>query len=176
MRDVSKGGGGGGLHKNVHMMFLVDKINISLSHFHRASMDISMHAWTVWRNSGIESTSQQTIDYKQVSASFIFSGSSVNSDLLRAMLTLGKLGNIVAETLCFLSVFPCLPTSKNFPLRKQCFLVCPHIFKCFQDEKIFPVRHVKIMLKDNSTNINNTLIFVRANVSQKMFPSLPTLG
>ena len=26
---------------------------------------------------------------------------------------LGKLGNIVAETLCFLSMFPCLPTWGN---------------------------------------------------------------
>ena len=72
---------------------------------------------------------------------------------------LGKLGNIVAETLCFLSMyqyFPirspretllrkqnlfsrkqkCFPTnSKTFLLRKQCFLVCPHVFKCFQHEK-----------------------------------------
>ena len=41
---------------------------------------------------------------------------------------------------------------------------------------VFPIRHVKTMLKDYSANINNTLGFVQANVSQKMFPSLPTVG
>ena len=29
------------------------------------------------------------------------------------MFEYSKLGNIVAETLCFLSMFPCLPTSDN---------------------------------------------------------------
>ena len=57
---------------------------------------------------------------------------------------LGKLGNIAAETLCFLSIFPCLPTSGNIVgetkfasqlLRKQCFLVRPRVFKCLQHEK-----------------------------------------
>ena len=36
--------------------------------------------------------------------------------------------------------------------------------------------HVKTMFKDYSAKINNTLRFVRDNVSQKMFPSLPTVG
>ena len=61
---------------------------------------------------------------------------------------LGKLGNIVAETFCFLSMFLSLPTrgnivaetkfasrkakcfptnSETFLLRKQCFQVCPHV-------------------------------------------------
>ena len=72
----------------------------------------------------------------------------------------------------------CFPTnSETFLLRKQCFLVCPHVFKI-----MFPTRETlfsrlgkfKKCLK-NSANINNTLRFVRANVSQKMFRSLPTL-
>ena len=33
-----------------------------------------------------------------------------------------------------------------------------------------------MMFKNYIANINNTLRFVRANVSQKMFPSLPTVG
>ena len=41
---------------------------------------------------------------------------------------------------------------------------------------VFPIRHVKTMFKDYGANINNTLRFVRANVSQEMFPSLPTVG
>ena len=32
------------------------------------------------------------------------------------------------------------------------------------------------MFYEYSANINNTLRFVRANVSQQMFPSLPTVG
>ena len=32
------------------------------------------------------------------------------------------------------------------------------------------------MFVDDSANINNTLRFVSANVSQKMFPSLPMEG
>ena len=27
------------------------------------------------------------------------------------------------------------PTNKTFLLRKQCFLTCPYVFKCFQQEK-----------------------------------------
>ena len=38
---------------------------------------------------------------------------------------------------------------------------------------VFPIGHVQTMFKDYSANINNTLRFVRANVSQKMSPSLP---
>ena len=38
------------------------------------------------------------------------------------------------------------------------------------------IRHDKIMFKDYIANINNALRIVQANVSQKMFPSLPTLG
>ena len=41
---------------------------------------------------------------------------------------------------------------------------------------VFPIGHVKTLFKDYSANINNTSRFVRANVSQKMFPSLPTVG
>ena len=40
---------------------------------------------------------------------------------------------------------------------------------------VFPMRHVKIMFKHYTANVNNTLRFVRANVSQKMFPTLPTV-
>ena len=41
---------------------------------------------------------------------------------------------------------------------------------------VFPTRQDKIVFKYYSAHINNTLRFVRANVSQKMFPSLLTLG
>ena len=59
--------------------------------------------------------------------------------------------------------------SKTFLLRKnQMFQMSPARKHCF--------RHVKTMFKDYSANINNTLRFVRANVSQEMFPSLPILG
>ena len=72
-----------------------------------------------------------------------------------------------------------LTSSETFLLRKQCFQVCPHVFKCSQHEKhCFPdIRQlqVKTMFWNYSANINNSLRFVRANASQKMFPSLPTL-
>ena len=39
---------------------------------------------------------------------------------------------------------------------------------------VFPIGHVQRMFKDYSANIlDNTSKFVRANVSQKIFPSLP---
>ena len=41
---------------------------------------------------------------------------------------------------------------------------------------VFPIRHAQTMVKDYSANVNNTLRFVRDNVSQKMFLSLPTVG
>ena len=78
---------------------------------------------------------------------------------------LGKLGNIVAETLCFLPMFPCLPTSgnivgetkfasqeakmfpnkfRNISVEETMFLVCPHVFKLSQHEKhCFTTRRVK---------------------------------
>ena len=109
-----------------------------------------------------------------------------------------KLRNIVAETLFFLfnvSLFAhlgkhwcgnkiniCFPGSKNvsqqiqehFLLRKQCFLIYPHVFKCFQQRNIvFSIGHVQTMFKDYTANINNTLRFVRANVSQKCFLVCP---
>ena len=95
-------------------------------------------------------------------------------------------------------MFPCLPTSgtllrkqnllprkqKYFPrnsetflLRKQCFLVFPHVLNASSTRNIvFPSRHVQTMFKDYRANINNTLRLVRANVSQQMFPNLPTMG
>ena len=125
----------------------------------------------------------------------IFSSHSLKEDPK----ALGKVGNIVAERLCFLSMFPCLPTSRNivaetkfllprkqkclptnletFLLRKQCFLVCPQISNVSSTRNIvFPIRHVKIVFNDYIANINNTLRFVRVNVSQKTFLSLPTVG
>ena len=38
---------------------------------------------------------------------------------------------------------------------------------------VFPIGHVQTMFKDYSANINNTLRFVRANVSQKYFLVCP---
>ena len=35
---------------------------------------------------------------------------------------------------------------------------------------VFSIRHVKTMFKDYNASINNTLRFVRANVSYKMSP------
>ena len=60
---------------------------------------------------------------------------------------LGKLGNIVAETLCFLSMFPCLPTSGNIVAETKC---AP------QEVKMFPNKFRNIF------------------VAETMFPSLPT--
>ena len=112
---------------------------------------------------------------------------------------LGKLGNIVAETLWFLSTFPCLPTSGNivaetkfasreakmFPNKFRNIFVAETMFPsfptCFQ---MFSTRETlfsrsgkyKKCFFHYSGNINNILRFVRTNVSQKMFPSLPTVG
>ena len=64
-----------------------------------------------------------------------------------------KFRNIfVAETM-----FPSLPT---------CFQVFP------KRNIVFPIGNVQTMFTDYSGNINNTLRFVRANVSQKMFPNV----
>ena len=41
---------------------------------------------------------------------------------------------------------------------------------------VFPIGHVRTMFYDYSAIINNTLRFVRANVPQKMFSNLPTVG
>ena len=83
---------------------------------------------------------------------------------------MGKLGNIVAETLCFLSMFPCLPTSgkfvaetkfatreaKNVSQQIQKHFCCgndvsslPTCFKLFQTrETLFsPIGHVQTILK-----------------------------
>ena len=67
-----------------------------------------------------------------------------------------KFRNIfVAET-----ILPSLPTCfQMFPTRETLFSRLGKFKKCLK----------------NSANINNTLRFVRANVSQKMFRSLPTL-
>ena len=45
---------------------------------------------------------------------------------------------------------------------------------CFQH--VFKTLLAHAQENNVSANINNTLRFVSANVSQKMFPSLPTLG
>ena len=116
---------------------------------------------------------------------------------------MGKLGNIVAETLCSLPMFPCLPTSGNIVAKTKfasqeakMFLkkfrnifvaetMFPSLPTSFQ---MFPARETlfsrlgkfkkcfNYMQFDYSANINNILRFVRANVSQKMFPSLLTVG
>ena len=62
---------------------------------------------------------------------------------------------------------------KHFCCR-QCFLASPNVSST--RNIVFPFWHVQTMFKDYSSNINNTLRFMRANVSQKMFPSLSTLG
>ena len=41
---------------------------------------------------------------------------------------------------------------------------------------VFPIGHVQTMFKDYSANKNNSLRFVRANISERMFPSLPMHG
>ena len=58
-----------------------------------------------------------------------------------------ELENIVAETLCFLSMFPCLPTSRN--------IVADTKFT-FHEAKMFPNKFRNIF------------------VVETMFPSLPT--
>ena len=60
---------------------------------------------------------------------------------------LGKIGNIVAEKLSFLPVFPCLPTSGN--------IVAETMF-AFQETKMFAKKFRNIF------------------VAKTMFPSLPT--
>ena len=60
---------------------------------------------------------------------------------------MGKLGNIVAETLCFPSMFPCLPTSGK--------IVAETKFAS-QEAKMFPKEFRNIF------------------VAETMFPSLPT--
>ena len=60
---------------------------------------------------------------------------------------MSKLGNIVAEKLCFLSMFPCLPISRNIVAEKQF---------ASQDAKMFPIKFRNIF------------------VVETMFPSLPT--
>ena len=60
---------------------------------------------------------------------------------------LGKLGNIVAETLCFLSMFSCLPTLKNIV-----------------EETKFVSKEVEMFPKK----------FRSIFVAKTMFPSLPT--
>ena len=60
------------------------------------------------------------------------------------MKALGKLGDIVAETLCFLPLFPCLPASGN---------IVAEIKNC---EKMFRKKFRNIF------------------VAETMFPSLPT--
>ena len=60
---------------------------------------------------------------------------------------LGKLGNIVAETFCFLSMFPSLPTTGNIVAETK-FV--------FQEAKMFPNKFRNIF------------------VAETMFPSLPT--
>ena len=60
---------------------------------------------------------------------------------------LGEVGNIVAETLCFLQMFPCLPTSGN--------IVAETKFPS-QEAKMFPNK------------------FRNISVAETMFPSLPT--
>ena len=94
-------------------------------------------------------------------------------------------------------MFPCLPTSGNvaetkfasqeakmFSKKLRNIFVAETMFPslsiCFQ---MFPARETlfsrlgtfKQCFK-TIVQTNNTLRFVRANVSQKMFPSLPTLG
>ena len=109
---------------------------------------------------------------------------------------LGKVGNIVAETLCFLQMFPLLahlgkhccgnkisfPGSKNVSQQIQKHFCCgnnvsyfAHMFSNVSNTRniVFPIGHVQTMFKDYSPNINNALRFVRANVSQKMSTSLP---
>ena len=93
---------------------------------------------------------------------------------------LGKLGNIVAETK-FAS-----QEAKVFPNKFRNIFVAETILvsqfaRMFSNVSntshiVFPIGHVQTMFKDYSANINNTSRLVRANVSQKMFPSLPTVG
>ena len=106
---------------------------------------------------------------------------------------LGKLGNIVAETLCFLPMFHCLPTSGNvaetkfatqeatmFPNKFRNIFVAETMFPslptCFQMFSTQETLFSRLGMLKQCANINNTLRFVRVNVSQKIFPSLPTLG
>ena len=72
-----------------------------------------------------------------------------------------------------------------FPNTFRNILVAETMFSslptCFQNVSstiniVFPIGHVQTMFKDYSANINNTLRLVRAKVSPKMFPSLPTVG
>ena len=68
-----------------------------------------------------------------------------------------------------------------FPNNIRNIFVAETIFPSFATRfQMFPTRETLFsrldMFKDYSANINHTLRFVRANVSQTMFPSLPTVG
>ena len=79
----------------------------------------------------------------------------------------------------------CFLGSKNVSRQIQKHFCCgnnvswfAHMFSNVSNTRniVFPIRHVQTMFKDYSANINNSLRFVRANASQKMFPSLSTVG
>ena len=69
-------------------------------------------------------------------------------------------------------MFPCLPTSANIVVETK--------FAC-QEAKMFPKKIWKHFYCGNNvfqfahmfSNVSNALRFVRVNVSQQMFPSLP---
>ena len=102
----------------------------------------------------------------------------------------------LAGSLCFLPMFPRLPTSGNivaetkfvsqeakmFPKKFRNIFVAETMFPsfgtCFQ---LFPARETLFsrlgkFKKCFKTKLNNTLRFVRANFSKQIFPSLPTVG
>ena len=68
-------------------------------------------------------------------------------------------GKIVAQKYLLPRKQKCFPTnSETFLLRKQCFLVCPHVFKCFQDGNMaFRIGNNILRLNKDGANISNTL-------------------